>query len=168
MHHATGTYITLAVIAGIAALLVWNDQPLKDRPRIADLNIKAGMDGKTLPAPDWIAKSVKLVPRIDVRREGFKLKHQVLAMTSVARPSARLRPAGATLVFTDASDLEDRVNDVLDGTVPVNPGTKATFALDRLAVVTLVKLDATGTVATVEEVRVSFVEFTHNTLVAQH
>ncbi len=165
MRRSYGIASTVLGLAALSLLFValsyWSDEPVgKDKPT-RTLSVRVGMDAKELPPPNWIARSADIGVRWDERRQGLLLKHQVLQLKSVDYPPARLRPGGSTMIFTDSSELQERVNDVLEGRIPVNPGADGTFAVGRLVGATLVRLDATGHVRAVEDVRVSFVALTH-------
>lgn len=150
------------LVAGLAAVATWSTEPVGTTKRERWLSVEVGMDAKELPAPNWIARDASIGVRLDERRHGLLLKHQVLTLRSVAYPPVHLRTARGTLVYTDAGELESRINDVLDGTVRVNAGADGTFAIGKLVVATLVKLDPKGRVRDVQEVRVSFVSMTHD------
>jgi hypothetical protein len=165
-HAATGA-TGLAVLVGIGWLLANTEGPW-DRgassgggsaaPR-EELAIVVGMDRSDLPRPDWVAKKAEIGIRADERREGLTINHRVLVLHEAERPQ-RVLSSSSTLVYTPATELEGRVNDVIDGTIPVNPGMEAMFAIGRLVEARIVRLDGQGKVRAVEDARVSFVTVT--------
>jgi hypothetical protein len=166
-HTSSRSAVAFGIAVGVAAavfvgwVVATAGDPREGRSALADLDVAVGMRGDQLPQPDWIAKSTSIDVRNDERREGLLLRHRVLELMSVAFPPPRVRPAGSTLVFTDAPELQSKVNDVLERRIPVAPRTEATFAIGRLVHATLVRLDGDGRVASIDTVNVSFVRLTH-------
>lgn len=167
--------VSLSVASGIVWLMATADGPWdhsgpsksSSEPSRVSVDIPVGMDRKDLPAPDWVARSVTIGIREDERREGLTINHRVLTMRGVERPQ-RVIGTTASLVYTDASELKSRVNNVLDGTVSVRPGSEATFAIGRLVAARIVRLGADGRVRDVEDARVAFVNFTIDEPRGQH
>lgn len=166
--------IAIGVLGGIVWLMATADGPWDRMSNVAAsgpsrLNdaIPIGMDRKDLPPADWMARSVSVGTRVDERREGLTINHRVLEMRSVERP-ARVIAAGSALVYTDAPELQEKVNDVLDGRVFVKPGSDSLFAIGRLVAARIVRIGADGRVRSVEDVRVSFVGFNIEAERGQH
>ncbi|MBL9118339.1 MAG: hypothetical protein JNL80_00310 [Phycisphaerae bacterium] len=170
-----GISIGAALLGGVAWLMASVDGPW-DRssngrggpaqPR-DDLAIRVGMDRSELPKPDWVAKQVSIGIRSDVRREGLTINHRVLELRDAEWPE-RILPSSATLVYTPSYEMEGRVNAVLSGDVPVNPGMESLFAIGRLVEGRLVRLDGRGRVSSIEDVRVSFVSVTRPLTQGEH
>jgi hypothetical protein len=131
---------------------------LSDEPPTVAVEVPIGMDRRAVPTPNWIARQATIGTREDIRREGALILHKVLQMRHLQRPPKVLQ-ANTTLIYADADELLSRVDDALDGRVPVKPGTDALFALGRLVPVRIVRLGADGRVRSVEDARVSFVGF---------
>lgn len=162
-----GGLIGAAVLGGLVWTMATTDGPWdrsskgqggSGRPR-PELAIRTGLDRREIPTPTWIAKSVEIGVRPDQRREGLTINHRVLELRSVSRPE-RVLPTSAVLVYSSAPELDARIDDVLDGAVPLNPGSPGLFAIGRLAEVRLVRLTSTGQVGSIDDVRVSFVSLT--------
>jgi hypothetical protein len=160
----TGGMIGAAVLGGLVWTLAttegpWDRGASRDgRPRQPrpELDIRVGMDRKELPKPDWVARSVGIGIRRDARREGLTINHRVLELKHPLVPE-RVIPSWATLVYTPSTELEEKVNAVLSGEIPVKAGMQSLFAIGRLVDVRMVHLDADGRVQLFEDVRVSFV-----------
>jgi hypothetical protein len=153
----TGSFLTaLALLAGVAT---WWFERRGD----GHAPVEVGTAVKDIAPPDWVARSAEVGIRRDERDSGLILKHQVLHMAAVERPKTigSIGP-GKVLVYTSAPELEERLNEVLDGRIPLKRGTEATFALGRLVSAQLVRISADGHVASVEDVRVTFVSFSTN------
>lgn len=141
---------SLVVAAALVGWGVWK----ANVPAIA-----IGTPAANLPLPEYVAMKASVDVRRDQRSSGLVLKHDVLRLTRVSRPTS-IRLRGGTLIYTKASELEGKIDDVLDGRIPVSNGLEAYFAIGRLAPVTIVRLDEQGRVASVEDTRASFVAFT--------
>ncbi len=149
----TAASIGGAVLVAAGAALAWATWGRGGR------DIRVGAMLATLPTPDYVAADATIEIRRDQRSSGLILKHEVLKMTKVSRPTG-IRLRGDTLIYTDIAELEHRIDDALDGRVPVLNGLEATFAIGRLAPAKIVRLDTNGRVTSVEDVRATFVAFT--------
>lgn len=170
-----GLSIGAALLGGLAWLMASVDGPW-DRSssggggpaqRRDELSVRVGMDRSELPRPDWVVKQAAIGIRSDVRREGLTINHRVLELRDAEWPG-RILPSSTTLVYTPSYELEGKVNAVLSGDVPVNPGMESLFAIGRLVEGRLVRLDGRGRVSGIEDVRVSFVSVTRPLAQGEH
>lgn len=149
----TSAFVVAMAVA--AAAVQWSE-PLGRDPRTA---IEIGMPSRLLPAPNYVAIDASMHIREDLRESGLILKHQLLRMQKVSRGDGVLLH-GDTLIYTDVPELRARIDDVLEGRIPVRNGLEAVFAVGKLAPARIVRLNAAGRVESVEDVRASFVAFT--------
>lgn len=169
-----GMSIGITLLGGLAWLMASVDGPW-DRTSSGggpaqsrdELAIRVGMDRSELPKPDWVVRQAAIGIRSDVRREGLTINHRVLELRDAEWPG-RILPSSATLVYTPSNELEGRVNAVLSGDVPVNPGMESLFAIGRLVEGRLVRLDGRGRVSSIEDVRVTFVSVTRPLTQGEH
>lgn len=144
----------LALCAGVAAAWL---QPRGERGHVPAVGMTVG----ELPPPNWVAIGAESTERRDERRSGLILRHQALHMNEVERPtSLRSLGAGHVLIYASAPELRQKVDDVLDGRIPLSRGLEATFAIGRLVPADIVRLGPDGRVREIETVRVTFVAFT--------
>lgn len=139
--------------AALVALVV----PYGRRDPLA--TVAVGAPASVLPVPDYVASDAVMDVRLDERKSGLLIKHQLLRLEKVSHGDP-LRLRGDTLIYTNSAELRQRLDDVLDGRVPVENGLEATFAVGKLAPATIVRLDQKGRVETVEDIRAAFVAFT--------
>ncbi|MDZ4829991.1 MAG: hypothetical protein SGJ09_07310 [Phycisphaerae bacterium] len=142
--------VGVAVLVGVAGWFVYT----RSRPEI-----EIGAPASSLPRPNYVASNARIDIRTDTRGSGLILKHEVLRMTRLSRPKGAALP-GDTLIYADSPELARRVDDVLQGRLPVLNGIEANFAIGKLAPVRIVRLDGRQRVTAVEDVRASFVAFT--------
>jgi hypothetical protein len=151
------TSLLLAVIASTSAAAIAVSRLVVDSaPRPA-----VGMRTSELPPPSFVAREASVSTRRDERASGLVFHHRLLRLEAVTRTGPMsMIPAGSALVYAGGPELEDRVQAVLDGRVPVERGLEATFAVGRLVPAEIVRIGPDGRVASIESTRVAFVSIT--------
>lgn len=143
--------LAAVVIATGILLVARNASGRWPRPEI-------GMLVADLPMPAFVAREASIGERRDTRSSGLVLRHSLLRLAGVSQPRwISTIPAGSTLVYTQTDELTERVRAVLDGDIPVERRFEATFAIGRPAPALLVRVGSDRRIASVEDVRVTFV-----------
>ncbi|MBL9148254.1 MAG: hypothetical protein JNM94_06110 [Phycisphaerae bacterium] len=142
----------MAIAVGVAIVV-----PYGQRDPLAAVAV--GAPASVLPTPDYVARDAAMDVRLDERKSGLLIKHQLLRLEKVSHGDP-LRLRGDTLIYTESPELRRRLDDVLDGRIPLDRGLEATFAVGKLAPATIIRLDQSGRVEKVEDIRAAFVAFT--------